>query len=117
MEELFKWCNDNQGVLAAVAILVVVVPAMLKIISKTIKHFALKNHIDKAEKHNSDLEAIIDYLKDNIVANTTILAQKLNKSEDEIVNLLSELIDQGIIIAACDNCDLSNPNSVWELRR
>ncbi len=116
MLEILKWCNDNQGVLAAIAILIVIFPAVFKIIPKCIKQVIQKKKKEKEEAHNQDLEAIKSYLEENIVASTEILAKKLNKSKEDIIKLLSELIDQGIVAAACDGCKLSDTNSIWELR-
>lgn len=117
MKFLIQWCNDNQGVIAAIAILVVVIPSMFKFIPKCVKWVQQRNTKKKSDAHNANLKAVIRYLGDNTIANTKKLAQALDKSEEDIQKLLSELIKQGIVVAACDNCELSNPHSVWELRR
>lgn len=122
MDYIMQWCNDNQGVIAAigipVAILLVVVPAIFKLIPKCVKYIreAIKKRKDDA--HNAEFKAIVDYLNThNNIATTKILADALSKSEKDIQVLLSELIGQGIVDSVAANCELSNPNSVWELKR
>lgn len=117
MEKLFDWCNDNQGVLAAVAILIVVIPAAIKLIPKCVKHIQKKRKAKKEASHRAELTAITDYLRSNTVATTKKLTKALNRSPETVQQLLSELIEQGIVVAACDNCTLSNPNSIWELSK
>ena len=117
MGAIFQWCNDNQGVLAAVAILIVVVPSIFGIIPKCSKRIRQIKEKNDDDAHNADLKVIVEYLKDNIVVSTKKLEKVLNKSEEEIQKLLSELIDRGIVVAACDNCKLSDPNSAWELSK
>lgn len=117
MSSIMQWCNDNQGVIAAIGILIVVVPAIFGLIPKCAKYIQQKQKEKKDDVHKADLEAVIEYLRVNTVANTKKLAKVLNKSAENIQKLLSELIDQGIVKAAVDNCELSNPKSVWQLKR
>lgn len=114
---IMQWCNDNQGVIAAIAILLGVLAAIFKCIPKGAKRIQQINKKRKDDTHNADIEAVVKHLKDHVVATPKILADVLNKSEEDIQELLSELIDQGIVEAAVDNCELSTPNSVWQLRR
>ena len=41
MNSIIQWCNENQGVIAAIAILIVVVPAILGLIPKCIKYIVI----------------------------------------------------------------------------
>lgn len=112
-----QWCNENQGVLDAIAILVVVIPATLGLIPKCVKHIQQKRQKKNDDAHKADIEAVVKHLEDHVVATPKVLADVLNKSEEDIQALLSELIDQGIVIEGCNNCKLSDPNSIWELKR
>ena len=114
---IMQWCNDNQGVIAAIAILIGVLAAIFKCIPKGAKRIQQINKNRKDAAHNADIKAVVKHLKDHVVATPKILADSLNKSEEDIQELLSELIDQGIVIAGCNNCKLSDPNSIWELKR
>ena len=117
MNSIIQWCNDNQGVIAAIAILIVVVPAILGLIPKCIKYIQQKGKKKKDDAHNADIKAVVEYLNVHVVATPSVLATTLNKSEKDIQELLSELINQGTVIEGCNNCELSNPNSIWQLRR
>ena len=117
MIDIIQWCNDNQGVIAAIAILVVVIPAVIKLVPKYIRSLNQKRKSKKDDIHNDSLTEITEYLKVNIVVSTKRLSESLGKSEEEIQKLLSELIDQGVVVGASDNCQLSNPYSIWELKK
>lgn len=121
MNCIMQWCNDNAGVIAvigiAISIVLVVVPALFKFIPKCVKHIQQKNQKEKDDAHKADIEAVVRHLNAHVVVTPKTLADALDKSEEDIQELLSELIDRGIVGPACNNCELSDPNSVWELKR